>query len=652
MKFSAPNFPGISSVFYRLPDVLSALRYHPHNSSPARFEQIKAKTAKPSKLFITGLLVALVAGYSLKASATGFVVGENWQALRFDAVTPSVGPGTNEEVTLFVDGISLTLELTPSHVVGGDAFSTLQQASGTDNQGLPELFSGRVTDDPDSWVRMSRDNNGTYFGQIKAYGTHYEIAQPAEFEGLQIRQLSRTEQHLADFSRVHGHLVYPPEAKPSSLQDDLRIRTRSIRQLRFENGISVPGALRVAAVVDSRFDEHHQGRGVARALSLINIIDGIYQEQLGVALVLDSVVAYTNAATDPMRNHGGTVESMLERFREIRMQEPQLRPDLTMVHLFTGQQDPRGVLGLGWIDTACRSDGYNVSLSTPFAYDALLAAHEMAHNLGALHDDAPGCSTDRSNIMWPRLSSQTAPAFSQCSLNALRSGLEAPCNLENIDLSVQMQSRTGLDGSGRTLLIVANNQDPVRVARNVRAMTRLPAGSRLILSPPDCTVTQASAGQGPELICELGDIPARASRSLTMALSLSTTPGPQWGRVDVASLVASDSQPANNRSQLDLRQLGNAPRPSLEDDASVTVATASQAQFEDGNQAVPGTQGTQIHLPNGSSLIVQGPPSPTSGVGGSGGGAGALRPLTVLILTLLTVLVGYRRQRCLGLPTQ
>ena len=58
---------------------------------------------------------------------------------------------------------------------------------------------------------------------------------------------------------------------------------------------------------------------------------------------------------------------------------------VSLAHLFSGNTAIDEPVGLAWIDTACRSDGYDVGISTPYQHDILLAAHEIAHNLGLGH---------------------------------------------------------------------------------------------------------------------------------------------------------------------------------------------------------------------------------------------------------------------------
>lgn len=627
----------------------------------------------PGKAIVPLFLIALAASQAAIArnDATDHILaGENWQIAGFSQAPAVISQRTSGNSTannvrqegsplmlnVIVDGISLSLELSPSPVNAAVNISLTEALTPAEPLGsattlavedTAELFIGVVTDDPESWVRLAREGDQAFSGQIKAYGHYYELKPDHRQRTTRLRKLPSLSvqlESLQQFPMPATGLDYELHAPPPAI-GPLHIRPRdsaqSLQQLRFEDGIAVPGALRIAAVVDSRFNEHHNGRGVTRALSLVNVIDGIYQEQFGVAIVLDSVVAYTDPATDPMRGEDRPVSNILDNFRSVRLQEPQLRPDLTMVHLFTGLRDPQGVLGLGWINTACRTDGYDISVSTPFTYDALLAAHEMAHNLGALHDDSTSCATDRSNIMWPRLSGQTAPSFSQCTLNAVRDSLAAPCNLDNIDLSVNLESQRGPDGSGRLLAVSVINNDPVRDADSVRTLVRLPLGSNVIELPSVCTLTLVSAIDGPEVVCEIGDIPPLIGRRLDIVLSLSTTPNPQWTRVDAASLVAADSQPTNNTAQLDLRIIG-ATGGGVDDDESVVVASANSeiiggSIISTAPQPVPGTQATQLFLPDGSSLILDDSSDNRSGVTGGSGQTG-----WSLLLVLLLGLVDSR----------
>lgn len=136
------------------------------------------------------------------------------------------------------------------------------------------------------------------------------------------------------------------------------------------------------------------------------------------------------------------MDQILSAYRDIRLGDVALPADLALVHLFSGYDDPDKVIGLGWIDTACRLDGYDLSVSTPFPYDMLLSAHEIAHNLGADHDDSAACISDNvitgSEIMRSELSGSTQPVFSSCSISKMKPALTAECVLDNTNVGVDL----------------------------------------------------------------------------------------------------------------------------------------------------------------------------------------------------------------------
>ena len=527
-----------------------------------------------------------------------------------------------EQIIVDVDGLSLTLNLIPNFVASESTFAINGTLETENSWFRPQTYQGSVDDDPDSWVRVIKNQKGLFLGQVQAFGKLYEISPSADKTKTTAHSLPPMQEQLRSFTggRLTGgvvdNLVNPPGVKLIVNET----QRNAISSLRESFGVDVPKAMRIGIVVDSRFNEFHRGAGLNRAVALINVIDGIYQSELGAALILDTVVAYTDATTDPMRNAGGSVEGILETFRQVRQSEPKLRDDLTMVHLFTGATDSTGVLGLGWINTACRTDGYDISLSTPFAYDALLAAHEMAHNLGALHDDAPACSTGRSNIMWPRLSSLTEPQFSACSLEAIAPALAASCNLDNIDLSVELQSRQQANATttSRTLNAVLRNNDPARSANAVSSNFFLPFGSTVTTMPGNCSESIDTASNSPLISCAHGDIGAQATQRIQLELRLDTSSRAQWAQVRVGSALSADTTISNNQSQLSLTSGNTNGIPATTQNNSAGAAT--QLVLPDGSN-VPLDPST-ITLVSGEDNI--------SGV--STGGSGAMSPLWFLLL--------------------
>jgi len=185
---------------------------------------------------------------------------------------------------------------------------------------------------------------------------------------------------------------------------------------------------KVAIVVDSKFNNLHKGKGLEYALGLINSVDGIFREEFGVALQVQTAVNVTEARYDPFKYGSVKIETMLRAFRAYRMASPLISNDVSLVHLFTGNKATDPPVGLAWIDTACRTDGYDVGVSTPYRHDILLLAHEIAHNFGALHDSDTSCAANNDKVMWPFISAETTQHFSSCTIAAVKRSLANSCH--------------------------------------------------------------------------------------------------------------------------------------------------------------------------------------------------------------------------------
>ncbi len=339
-------------------------------------------------------------------------------------------------------------------------------------------------------------------------------------------------------------------------------------------GTTVTRAIRMGIVVDSRFNEAHQQRGLARALSIINSVDAIYQSQLGIALIVEAISVYDDPNTDPMRGFNGTVDQLLTSFRSIRLNDPKLPADLGLVHLFSGHRDPDRIIGLGWINTACRVDGYDISMSTPFPFDALLTAHEVAHNLGALHDDHEQCHVDAnrsaSTLMWPKLSSDTTAEFSACSIRSVQGAKNASCNINNIDVAVSMNTYPTSETLRRSLVIRVHNNDSLQRASLLTSVTEFPVGT---------TFSDISAGcqiDGNSAYCDHGSVKAGETHSASVTATLVS----QFQEDVISEVVpvnTSDVQTDDNRAVIKLLQF----------DTSTGEAVAADSTFLDDVQATP-----------------------------------------------------------------
>jgi len=122
----------------------------------------------------------------------------------------------------------------------------------------------------------------------------------------------------------------------------------------------------VGVVIDSKYNNYYSGRGAEEALSILNTTDGLFREELGIALKIETVVVIDNSANDPMNLGNVTMEDMMRNFRDYRLVSPDLGSGIGLATLFSGNKNTDSALGLAWIGSACRTDGYDVSVVTPY----------------------------------------------------------------------------------------------------------------------------------------------------------------------------------------------------------------------------------------------------------------------------------------------
>ena len=392
------------------------------------------------------------------------------------SVTHAAESDYTSQMLLNTNGQSLTLLLRPSRVmenlsVVDNNGSTLQ--SGTNS------YTGVIKGDPNSWVRLTQSGN-SLDGVISRFGKRFQLQQ-------------RHQQ--------------PAQIRPLAGNHDLRVSitaNNSSDRILLNNVLSseVTRVANIGIVVDSTYNELHNGKGLEYALSVINSVDGIYREEFGLALQVDTAINVVDAATDPFNYGSVEIETMLRNFRDYRIQSPLLDQSVSLVHLFTGNRPTDVPVGLAWIDTACRPDGYDVGLSTPYKHDILLVAHEIAHNLGALHDTETSCAAATDKVMWPYISSGTSQQFSSCTIETVKRTIAESCHAEAIDLEVAV----AVDRDN-TVKATVRNTDTVRANPAATLAIDLPAGGSATTVQGDCDHALVHSDQ---IECSIGELPPGA----------------------------------------------------------------------------------------------------------------------------------------------
>jgi hypothetical protein len=293
----------------------------------------------------------------------------------------------------------------------------------------------------------------------------------------------------------------------------------------------------IAIVVDSKFDAFHGGNGVEKAISIINAVDGIYREEFALALRVSKLVTVNDPNNDPFNYGEIPIEQMLRNFRAYRLGATELS-EASLVHLFTGNRNSDEPVGLAWINTACRSDGYDVGISTPYRHDVLLAAHEIAHNLGAEHDTDTACAAQDDKVMWPYISMNTSQSFSSCTLEAVERSLQNSCHAETIDLQVSLNQT-----NANTVAVTVKNNDNLRANSSATLTVELPENSLAAALDGRCENPDGN------IKCDMGTLLAGAEETVFFEL-IASPDANRTAAFVVENIDFTDPLPQNNHASL------------------------------------------------------------------------------------------------------
>ncbi len=187
------------------------------------------------------------------------------------------------------------------------------------------------------------------------------------------------------------------------------------------NALTPDRELEVSVVGDAAFRARYSSDAAAQdaVLARLNIVDGIFSAQVGVAInvasmnIADAVSDQLDVSTDP--------PILLDSLGRLRQQTPALNSQ-GLTHLFTGRDLDGNNVGIGYDGVPCNAR-YSASLAEAHedaGVDGLISAHEIGHVFGAPHDGDGACASTSPTefIMAPVLNSR-ATSFSQCSLDQM-----------------------------------------------------------------------------------------------------------------------------------------------------------------------------------------------------------------------------------------
>ncbi|MDP5133892.1 MAG: M12 family metallo-peptidase, partial [Paraglaciecola sp.] len=317
------------------------------------------------------------------------------------------------DIEISVDGVTYTLVLQPNQKLS-------KKLSKKQNSAL-SILKGTIKDVPNSWVRLTLKDglySGAFFDGTELYFVDPEssvadIIVPSN--NNQRVMSSRTKQVIYKAADVELNATCALEI-PNPNAADTFDYSNFVSDLSSMAAAAAGRSINVKVLADTEYNAIHSGGAYEKMLSEMNVVDGIFSEQVNVELNITDAIVLTD-------NGSLTTTDATDLVYNLRTQVAQTIGNQGITHLFTGKELDGNTVGIAFVDALCSS--YGVGLSQHFgSQTALVVAHEIGHNFGAPHDAQSGSlcsSTANSFLMNPYINGSNQ--FSACSLTNIELGI-------------------------------------------------------------------------------------------------------------------------------------------------------------------------------------------------------------------------------------
>lgn len=178
--------------------------------------------------------------------------------------------------------------------------------------------------------------------------------------------------------------------------------------------------LDIATDADGEYYQRYGSPGTLdRITAIINGVDGIYRSELNLYLRITFQQVWDDPDDDPYDNTD-SLTRLNDFVRWWNNNHGSVNRDVA--HLFSGVELDGNIVGRSYIATVCNDPALSYGISqdlTPICDQTQLLAHEVGHNLAAMHDDVINCSgvscNDSGPIMCSSIQSNSSNTFSSCS---------------------------------------------------------------------------------------------------------------------------------------------------------------------------------------------------------------------------------------------
>jgi hypothetical protein len=413
------------------------------------------------------------------------------------------------------------------------------------------IYRGVLTGKPSSWVRLTRVGDELH-GAIWD-GTELFTIEPARavapfaLQSLDAAGADSVMYRLADtesvldtqFCGVGPMQGLNASAKYEALVDELR-QTFAAAAVATER-------IEIAFIADFEFSNRFPANTQGEMLARINVVDGIYSDQVGVAIVAPALQVFT-ANDDPFTT--SAPPDLLNQLGSYRQSTSAIR-SRGLAHLMTGRDLDGETAGIAFVNSLCEAFG-GVGLSqntSSVTVASLIAAHEIGHNFGAPHDaeaDSACVGTPATFLMAPQINGSST--FSQCSLDQMRPNVQAAACitlLPTADAALGVPSGTvsAVNGVVFDLRIRVTSVGTATV--NNVVVTATPGATLAIESAAVSIGTCSTSATA--VTCTLGSLPATSAQQIDLRLR-GTAVGASQVSVGLAS--ANDQNAQNNSANI------------------------------------------------------------------------------------------------------
>ncbi len=525
-------------------------------------------TQRPAERLVRWALIML------SSCVAAHVAAQQMTILRYEplaelAVTESSPAGVARDihVSFSAFGARFAMTLVPNELLTQNLSPEIRQ-----RLAASQFYLGTLDDNVESWVRLTR--TGAALSGAMWDGTELYVIEPFEriaaqvVAGANVAPADPVVYRWADtLSAVTDAVASPPApaepAGPAGGAQKPAIVPLAFDELAsMQSKLTPPKQLDIGLIADSEYAQLNGQNTEPLMLSIANVVDGIFFNQVGVRIKVVELRTYA----EPDAFSGTDADELLRQLGDFKYATPALR-DKGIVHLLTGRDldehagTPAGVRLLGIANLGALCDerlGVSVTQQGPVS-TALVAAHEIGHNFGAPHDaqqGSPCASTPDGFLMNPFFNS--SQQFSQCSLQQMEAELAAATCLNDltpIDVSVQR-----LSGPAE---VIATRGSTLSFAVDF-------AGAADALEPR-LTITPSNLrmgfyGVGPPATCNFKDtepstctfyqLPAAGGRMEFQASFTALEGGPASLDIEVAAL--NDYTPQNNRYRFEFDAIPDA----------------------------------------------------------------------------------------------